>query len=133
MFSSLRSRLLLGFFVVIGVVLLTSAITLLLFVARSNLASRLELRSTAARLLQQPVFELNRPGLFDEVVARVDENTGFRTVIIDSASEPTASPTAQFSHHWGAAAGLDSGGWGSAGALVAAGAADQSIGGVATR
>jgi signal transduction histidine kinase len=83
MFSSLRSRLLLGFFVVIGVVLLTSAITLLLFVARSNLASRLELRSTAARLLQQPVFELNRPGLFDEVVARVDENTGFRTVIID--------------------------------------------------
>ncbi|HAY84670.1 MAG TPA: hypothetical protein DCY42_07025 [Chloroflexi bacterium] len=82
MFSSLRSRLLASFAIVISVVLVTSAVTLLLFVARSNLAARLELRSTAARLLQRPDLELNRPGLFDELVARVDENIGMRTLIV---------------------------------------------------
>jgi signal transduction histidine kinase len=83
MFSSLRSRLLFGFFIVIGVVLLTSALTLLVFVARSNLGTRLELRNVATRLLQRPDLELGRPALFDELVNRIDENTGYRTVIVD--------------------------------------------------
>jgi len=84
MISSLRSRLLFSFFIVIGVVLMTSALTLLVFVARSNLGTRLELRSVAARLLQRPDLDLGRLALFDELVNRIDENTGYRTVIVDS-------------------------------------------------
>ncbi|HSG25339.1 MAG TPA: HAMP domain-containing sensor histidine kinase [Anaerolineales bacterium] len=83
MFSSLRSRLLFSFLIVIGVVLMTSALTLLVFVARSNLGTRLELRNVATRLLQRPDLELGRPALFDELVNRIDENTGYRTVIVD--------------------------------------------------
>ena len=83
MFSSLRSRLLFSFLIVIGVVLVTSALTLLVFVARSNLGTRLELRSVATRLLQRPDLDLGRPALFDELVNRIDENTGYRTVIVD--------------------------------------------------
>jgi len=84
MFSSLRSRLLFSFLIVIGVVLMTSALTLLVFVARSNLGTRLELRNVATRLLQHPDLELGRPALFDELVNRIDENTGYRTVIVGS-------------------------------------------------
>lgn len=84
MFSSLRSRLLFSFLIVIGVVLMTSALTLLVFVARSNLGTRLELRNVATRLLQRPDLELGRPALFDELVNRIDENTGYRTVIVGS-------------------------------------------------
>jgi two-component system OmpR family sensor kinase len=94
MFSSLRSRLLLSFLIVIGVVLLISAVTLLLFVARGNVATRLELRSTAARLLEQPNLELGRPALFDELVSRVEENTGYRTVIVNKAGESVADSQA---------------------------------------
>ncbi len=94
MFSTLRSRLLLGFFIVIGVVLLTSAVTLLVFVARSNLGTRLELRAAATRLLQRPDFDLVRPALFDELVARIDENTGYRTVIVGRDGEVIADSQA---------------------------------------
>ncbi len=82
MFSSLRARLFSGFALVIAVVLVISAISLLLFVARSNLASRLDLRNTAGKLFDREEFRRANYDNLDDLVAQIDENIGFRTLVI---------------------------------------------------
>lgn len=90
MLSSLRSRLFLGFVFVIAVVLVISAVSLLLFVARSNLVTRLELRNTAARLIQRPNIDLDNLETFDAVVDRIAERIGYRVVVIDPDGQVVA-------------------------------------------
>ena len=94
MFASLRSRLFIGFILVIAVVLLISAVTLLVFAARSNMTVRAELRNTAARLLQRPELGLDRPGLHDELVKRISENFGFRVLVVDAQGRVIADSDA---------------------------------------
>ena len=94
MFSSLRSRLFLGFVLVITVVLVISAVSLLWFVARNNLVTRLELRNTAARLIQRPNFNLDNLDTFDEVVDRIADSIGYRVMIIDSEGTMVADSQA---------------------------------------
>ena len=67
MLSSLRSRLFLGFTAIIAVVLVTSAFTLLVFVARNNLGARIEIRNTAARLIQRSEMMLGNPDNFQRL------------------------------------------------------------------
>ena len=94
MFASLRSRMFAGFVLVIAVVLLVSAVTLLVFAARSNLTVRAELRNTAARLLQRPELTLDRPGLHDELAERISENFGFRVLVVDAQGRVVADSSA---------------------------------------
>lgn len=82
MFSSLRSRLFTGFVLVIAVVLVISAASLLLFVARSNLAARLDLRNTASKLFARVEIDRQNVDNLDDLVKQIDENIGFRTVVI---------------------------------------------------
>ncbi len=58
MFSILRSRLFLGFAVIIAVVLVISAFTLLVFVARNNLGVRMDMRNAVTRMMQRPDLKL---------------------------------------------------------------------------
>ncbi|HKJ27625.1 MAG TPA: HAMP domain-containing sensor histidine kinase, partial [Anaerolineales bacterium] len=82
MFASLRSRLWLSFAFLIAVVLLVTAISLLVFVARANLGARVELRRAAERILQRPEQQSQLTLVtFDEAVERIDENINFRTMI----------------------------------------------------
>ncbi|MBN2044504.1 MAG: HAMP domain-containing protein [Anaerolineales bacterium] len=82
MFTSLRSRLFLGFIAIIAVVLATSAFALLVFVARNNLGARIEIRNTAARMIQRPELNLGDLRDFSSLVTRLDENTGYRILVL---------------------------------------------------
>ena len=90
MFSSLRARLFSGFVLVIATVLVVSAVSLLIFVARSNLSVRVELRNTAVRMLQRSDFILNQLSATDTLVDRLAENTGYRVMIVDPAGKVVA-------------------------------------------
>ncbi|MFN2146585.1 MAG: sensor histidine kinase [Anaerolineales bacterium] len=94
MFSSLRSRLFLGFIVIIAIVLVVSAFTLLVFVARNNIGVRIEMRNAVARLMQRSDLRLGNPENFDELVARLDENSGYRIVILNPAGSVVADSQA---------------------------------------
>lgn len=82
MFSTLRARLFSGFVLVITVVLVISATSLLLFVARNNLATRLDLRNTAGKLFER--VQLDRANLnnLEDFVQQIDGNIGYRTIVI---------------------------------------------------
>lgn len=82
MFSSLRARLFSGFVLVIAMVLVISAVSLLLFVARSNLAARLDLRNTASKLFSRVELEREKFDDLNDLVHEIDENIGFRTVVV---------------------------------------------------
>lgn len=82
MFSTLRSRLFSGFVLVIAVVLVISAVSLLLFAARSNLATRLDLRTTAGKLLERMEFDRVNLNNLDDLVQQIDDNIGYRTLVV---------------------------------------------------
>jgi signal transduction histidine kinase len=91
MFSSLRSRLWFSFALLIAVVLLVTAFSLLIFVARANLSARLELRQAAERILllnDQP--DSINPNLFEQIVNRIDQNQNFRTLIVNRSGSVAA-------------------------------------------
>jgi signal transduction histidine kinase len=95
MFSSLRARLWLSFVFLIAVVLIVTAIFLLIFVARTNLSARIELRQAAERILQRPNQQIRiTPENFDQVVDRIDENQNFRTLIVDDHGSVVADSRA---------------------------------------
>jgi signal transduction histidine kinase len=94
MLSTLRSRLFIGFAVIIAVVLVISAFTLLVFVARNNLGVRIEIRNTAARLLQRQDSRLGTPENFESLVARLEENIGYRIVIANPVGKVVADSQA---------------------------------------
>ena len=72
---------------VTGAVLLIAAATLLVFAARTNISVRVGLRNTAGRLLARPELRLGRSEGYQELVDRIWENTGYRTVIVDPAGQ----------------------------------------------
>ena len=84
MFSSLRSRLWLSFAFLIAIVLVITAVSLLIFMARANLGARVELRQAAERVLQRnDQLPPAQPENFEAIVARIDENLNFRTLFVN--------------------------------------------------
>jgi signal transduction histidine kinase len=95
MSGSLRSRLFLGFVVLTVVILLVSAVTLLLVVARNNLAVRVELRNTAVRVLPNPEIDLGRPEGYRSAVDLIAERTGYRILVLSRQGRVLADSGAE--------------------------------------
>jgi signal transduction histidine kinase len=82
--SSLRVRLLLSFVFVILAMALIIGGTMLVYVARGNLVSRLRLQAVATQLvLRQNIPTLDREAA-QQVLERIDEATGMRVLLIGS-------------------------------------------------
>lgn len=91
MFSSLRSRLWLSFALLIAVVLVITAVLLMIFVARANLAARVELRRAAERILQRTEqTPPTDPEKLSDLVSRIDENQNFRILVVDDLGKVVA-------------------------------------------
>jgi signal transduction histidine kinase len=82
--SSLRVRLLLSFSFVIGAMALIIGGTMLVYVARGNLVSRLRLQTAAAQLAQRPNIPVRDAEAAQQALERFDEATGMRMLVIDS-------------------------------------------------
>jgi signal transduction histidine kinase len=94
MFTSLRSRLWLTYAILVGVVLVVVFGALAVYVARSNLIARLELNNVASRILERQTLPALKRADFDEIVTRLDENLGFRILVLDSQWETLADSRA---------------------------------------
>jgi signal transduction histidine kinase len=81
---SLRARLWLSFLSVILLMVLVIGGMMLVYVARGNLVSRLQLQAAAGQLnLRQDIPVLNAEAA-QQVVERIDEVAGMRTLVIDA-------------------------------------------------
>ena len=94
MFSTLRSRLLLSFALMILIVLIIVPGALFLFIARNNLVTRVELRNTAGRILQRLEIPTLRTTNFEEAVNRIEENFGYRALVVDTEGKVVADSQA---------------------------------------
>lgn len=82
--SSLRVQLLLSFaFVIIAMALIIGG-TMLVYVARGNLVSRLRLQAVAVQLAQRPNIPVRDSEAAQQALERIDEATGMRLLVIDS-------------------------------------------------
>lgn len=84
MLQSLRSRLWLTYALIIGVVLVVVVAAMVLVLARGNFAARLQLTQAVSQLFSRQEIPLLREGNYGQAVARIDENLGMRTLVIDS-------------------------------------------------
>jgi signal transduction histidine kinase len=81
--TSLRARLLLSFvFVILAMVLIIGG-TMLVYVARGNLVSRLRLQAVAGQLVQRQNLSTLDRETAQQVLERIDEATGMRVMLID--------------------------------------------------
>ncbi|MGD8456876.1 MAG: HAMP domain-containing sensor histidine kinase [Anaerolineales bacterium] len=83
MFTSLRSRLWISYAVLIGVVLVVVFGALVVYAARSNLLSRVELTNVANRIAERQNVPIPQRADLEGMAARLDENLGFRILVLD--------------------------------------------------
>jgi two-component system OmpR family sensor kinase len=83
MFTSLRSRLWLSYAVLVGVVLAVVFGALAVYAARSNLLSRVELTNVANRIVERQNAPIPQRADLEGVASRLDENLGFRILVLD--------------------------------------------------
>jgi len=83
MFTSLRSRLWLSYALLVGVVLVVVFGALVVYVARSNLLSRVELTNVANRIAERQNISIPQRANLEGVVSRLDENLGLRILVLD--------------------------------------------------
>ena len=83
MFTSLRSRLWLTYAILVGVVLVIVIGALAVYVARSDLLTKIQLTTVANRILQRPDIPLNSKEQLEEFASRVDENIDMRVIVLD--------------------------------------------------
>ncbi|MEN8240382.1 MAG: HAMP domain-containing sensor histidine kinase [Chloroflexota bacterium] len=80
---SLRSRLWLSFGFVILLMALIIGVTMLVFVARGNLVSRLQLQAVVAQLSQRQNIPIIKAEAAQQAVERISEAVGMRVLAID--------------------------------------------------
>lgn len=90
MFQSLRARLWLTYALIVGIVLILVMGAIVLFLARGNLIVRFQLSQTASQLFARQDIPALREGNYPQMVTRIDETIGMRTLVVDSGGKVLA-------------------------------------------